>query len=50
MCICAPHACRAHRDKKEASDLTELLLQTAMSCHVGDGNQTVVLLKSRQCP
>lgn len=51
LCLfeCAPYACSAHGDQKRASDPPELELHMVLSHHVGAGNETLVLWKSRWC-
>lgn len=46
VCVCAPHACLVCQ--KRALDPQGTELQMAASSHVGAGNQTGVLCKSRK--
>lgn len=45
MYVCTPCACRSPQRSEEASDLLQLELCTAVSCHVGGGSPTWVLFE-----
>jgi hypothetical protein len=48
--ICVPRVPGALQGKKRVLNHLELELPTVVSHHLGTGNQTWVLWKSRQCP
>jgi hypothetical protein len=41
--VCEPHACRAYRGQKKASDFLKLKLQVVGKSRVGTGNRTGAL-------
>ena len=47
ICVCVPHTHSVQECQKKMSDPLELELQTVVSCHVGAGNQTLVLLQGQ---
>lgn len=49
LLVSVPHACRAHRGQKRASNLPELELQKVVSSRVGAEKLTWVPWKSSQC-
>ena len=46
--ICVSHVCSDHKGQKRASDFLGLKLKMAVNCHIGAGNQRLVLWKSSQ--
>lgn len=48
MPVCISHACSARRLQKRVVATLGLELPMVVSCHVGAGNQTQVLVKSSQ--